>query len=118
VYVLRQNCRAARWWRVKYIKLYAINLEQDWWKVIYKLIQLLLHNLCLLTTPLIVICVSRPKSASFLSESEFSGRGAAEVEIQARTKGTFWQRCTLHFLGDRTNYKAKTSWEKLQIHFV
>jgi hypothetical protein len=24
-----------------------------------------------------------------------------------RTKGTFWQRCTLNFLGDRTNYKTK-----------
>jgi hypothetical protein len=27
----------------------------------------------------IVICVSRPKSASFSSEAEFSGRGAAEA---------------------------------------
>jgi hypothetical protein len=28
---------------------------------------------------LLVICVPRPKSASFSSESEFSGRGAAEA---------------------------------------
>jgi hypothetical protein len=27
----------------------------------------------------VVICVSRPKSAAFSSESEFSGRGVAEV---------------------------------------
>jgi hypothetical protein len=33
------------------------------------------------------------------SESEISGRGAAEAQKQAR--------CTLHFLGDRMNYKAK-----------
>jgi hypothetical protein len=36
---------------------------------------------------------------------------------QARTKDTFWQRCTLIFLGDRTNYKADIL-EKLQIYFV
>jgi hypothetical protein len=47
-------------------------------------------------------CVSRPKSASFSFESEFSGRGAAELE-----------KYTLHFLGDR---KQKTSFEKLQIY--
>jgi hypothetical protein len=55
----------------------------------------------------IVICGSGPQSASFSPESQFSGRGAAEVSKQARTIGTFWQRCTLHFLSDRTNYKAK-----------
>jgi hypothetical protein len=47
------------------------------------------------------------KSACFSFESEFSGRGAAEALKQARTKGIFWQRCTLNFLGYRTNYKAK-----------
>jgi hypothetical protein len=47
------------------------------------------------------------KSASFSSESEFSGRGAAEASKQARTKAIFWQRCTLIFLDDRMNYKAK-----------
>jgi hypothetical protein len=55
----------------------------------------------------IVICVSRPKCVYFSSESEFSGRGAAEARKQARIKSTFWQRCTLNFLGNRTNYKAK-----------
>jgi hypothetical protein len=40
-------------------------------------------------TVLIVVCVSRPKSASFSSESEFFGRGAAEARQQARTKGIF-----------------------------
>jgi hypothetical protein len=54
----------------------------------------------------IIICVSRPKSAYFSSESGFSGRGAAEAE-QGKTKGTFWQRRILHFLSDCTNYKAK-----------
>jgi hypothetical protein len=58
------------------------------------------------------------KSACFSFESEFSGRGAAEALKQARTKGIFWQRCTLNFLGDRTNYKAKKKLEKLQIYFV
>jgi hypothetical protein len=43
---------------------------------------------------IIVIC------ASFSSEAQ------PRLE-QARTKGTFWQRCTSNFLGDRTNYKAK-----------
>jgi hypothetical protein len=33
--------------------------------------------------------LSRPKSASFSSESEFSGRGATEVSKQARTKDTY-----------------------------
>jgi hypothetical protein len=42
----------------------------------------------------IVICVSRLKSASFSSEPEFSRRGAAEA-LQAKTKGNFWQRCKL-----------------------
>jgi hypothetical protein len=37
----------------------------------------------------IVICVSTPKSASFLPESGFSSRGAAEASKQARTKSTF-----------------------------
>jgi hypothetical protein len=50
----------------------------------------------------IVICVSRPKSVSFSSLSFL-----AEAWKQAKTKGTFWPRCTLHFLDDRTNYKAK-----------
>jgi hypothetical protein len=54
-----------------------------------------------------VICVSRPKSASFSPLSDFSRRGAAEASKQARTNGIFWQRRTLNFLGDRTNYKAK-----------
>jgi hypothetical protein len=36
----------------------------------------------------IVICVSRLKSASFSSESEFSGRGAAEAET-GQDKGHF-----------------------------
>jgi hypothetical protein len=40
-------------------------------------------------------------------EQILTDRGAAEASNQARTKGTFWQRCTLNFLGDRTNYKAK-----------
>jgi hypothetical protein len=63
--------------------------------------------MCFVTTEyIIVVCVSRPKSASFSSESEFSGRGAAEASRQARIKDTFWQRYALHFLGDRTNYKA------------
>jgi hypothetical protein len=34
----------------------------------------------------IVICVSRPKSASFSSEWEFSGRGAAEAPNRRRQK--------------------------------
>jgi hypothetical protein len=25
----------------------------------------------------------------------------------SQSKGTFWKRCTLNFLGDHTNYKAK-----------
>jgi hypothetical protein len=59
------------------------------------------------STETIVICVSRPQSASFSSESEFSSRGAAEARKQSRAKDTFWDRFTLNFLGDRTNYKAK-----------
>jgi hypothetical protein len=55
----------------------------------------------------IVICVVRPKNAYFSSEFEFSGRGAAEALKEARTKGSFWQRFTLNFLGDRRDYKAK-----------
>jgi hypothetical protein len=44
------------------------------------------------------LCIkAQGKSASFSSEYEFSGRGAAEAE-QAMTKGTFWQRSTLNFL--------------------
>jgi hypothetical protein len=43
------------------------------------------------------------------------------VEAQPRLEnkqkvGTFWPRCTLNFLDDRTN--SKTSLEKLQIYFV
>jgi hypothetical protein len=45
----------------------------------------------------------------FRSESEFSGRGAAEAE-QARTKGTF--------LATARITKQKTSLEKFQINFV
>jgi hypothetical protein len=45
--------------------------------------------------------------------SEFSDRGAAEARTQTRTKVTFWQRRTLNFLGDRTNYKAKGIIEKI-----
>jgi hypothetical protein len=56
---------------------------------------------------LIIICQSRPKSASFRSESEFSSRGAAEARKWASIKGTFWQRCPLNFLDDITNYKGK-----------
>jgi hypothetical protein len=44
--------------------------------------------------------VFRP-SLSFLAEAQ------PRLEKQARTKGTFWQRCTLNFLGDHMNYKAK-----------
>jgi hypothetical protein len=54
------------------------------------------------STETIVICVSRPKSTSFSS-----GRGAAEARKQARAKDTFWDRFTLNFLCDGTNYKAK-----------
>jgi hypothetical protein len=39
---------------------------------------------------IIVICVSRPKNASFFDD-----------------KRHFWQRSTLNFLAGRTNYKAK-----------
>jgi hypothetical protein len=62
---------------------------------------------------LIVICVSRLKSASFSSDSGFSRRGAAETWKQGRTKGTFGPTCTLNILGDRTNYKAKDIIEKI-----
>jgi hypothetical protein len=62
---------------------------------------------------LIVICVSRPKSASFSSDSGFSRRGAAETWKRGRTKGTFGPTCTLNILGDRTNYKAKDIIEKI-----
>jgi hypothetical protein len=55
------------------------------------------------------MCVSRTQSEFFSFESEFFGRGLK----QARTKGTFWQRCTLNFFGDRTNYKAKDIIEKI-----
>jgi hypothetical protein len=58
---------------------------------------------------LIVVCVSRPKSASFSSESEFSGRGAAEARQQARTKGIFRRPHELQ--------STKQSLEKLQIYF-
>jgi hypothetical protein len=61
----------------------------------------------------IIICVSRPKSAYFSSESGFSGRGAAEAE-QGKTKGTFWQRRILHFLATH-DYKRKTSFAKFAI---
>jgi hypothetical protein len=44
--------------------------------------------------------VFRP-SLSFLAEAQ------PRLEKQARTKGTFWQSCTLNFLGDHMNYKAK-----------
>jgi hypothetical protein len=42
----------------------------------------------------IVICVSRPKSASFSFESEFSGRGAAEdkTHILAEVYIEFFRR--------------------------
>jgi hypothetical protein len=46
------------------------------------------------------LCI-KAKTASFLSESQFYGRGAAKAYKQARIKGT------LNFLGDRTKYKAK-----------
>jgi hypothetical protein len=42
----------------------------------------ILHSYCLIfrdNDSKIVICVSRPKSAPFSSESAFSGRGAAEA---------------------------------------
>jgi hypothetical protein len=51
--------------------------------------------------------VSRPKTAPFSSEFEFAGRGAAEACKQTRAKGT------LHFLGDRTNHKARDIIEKI-----
>jgi hypothetical protein len=38
-----------------------------------------LHLLRKMTTLKIVICVSKPESTFFSSESEFSGRGAAEA---------------------------------------
>jgi hypothetical protein len=67
---------------------------------------------------IIVICVSRQKSVSFSSESGFCSRGPTEALKQARTKGTFWQRCTLNFLGDRTNYKAKDHWKNYKFIFL
>jgi hypothetical protein len=45
----------------------------------------------------------------------------AEAQPRLKTgedKEHFLQRCTLNFLSDRTNYKAKTLLEKLQISFV
>jgi hypothetical protein len=51
------------------------------------------------------LCI-KTKKCIFSPETKSSGRGAAEACQQARTKGTFWQRC-INFLGDRTNYKAK-----------
>jgi hypothetical protein len=56
----------------------------------------------------VVICVSRPKSecASFLAEAQ------PRLET-GEDKRHFWQRCTLNFLGDRTNYKAKDITEKI-----
>jgi hypothetical protein len=39
-------------------------------------------------------------------------------QLLMSTDSTFWRRCTLNFLGDRTNYKAKDIIEKLQIYFV
>jgi hypothetical protein len=54
------------------------------------------------------IYVSRPKSASFSSESEFSGRGAAEKTGSAHKI----------FLATARTKKQKTSLEKLHIYFV
>jgi hypothetical protein len=42
-------------------------------------LQLVLNYFIMKKITVIVICVSRPKSASFSSEAEFSGRGAAEA---------------------------------------
>jgi hypothetical protein len=53
------------------------------------------------------IYVSRPKSASFSTESEFSGRGAAD-EADAHNI----------FLATARTKKQKTSLEKLHIYFV
>jgi hypothetical protein len=49
---------------------------------------------------------SRLRDIIVICASEFSSEAQPRLE-QARTKGTFWQRCTSNFLGDRTNYKAK-----------
>jgi hypothetical protein len=57
--------------------------------------------------------VYQGQKVHFPSESEFSSRGAAEAD--KRGQATFWQTCTLNFLGARTNYKPKTSLQKLQI---
>jgi hypothetical protein len=50
------------------------------------------------------LCINAKKCIFFVRVWVFSSRRSRDL-IQARTKGTFWPRCT--FLGDRTNYKAK-----------
>jgi hypothetical protein len=50
-------------------------------------------------TEIIIICVSRLKRASFSSDSEFSGRGAAEAFENGRGEKALF--------GGRMNYEAK-----------
>jgi hypothetical protein len=85
-----------------------------WYNFLFKIIP---YSTFRANLKIIVICISRAKSASFRFESEFSGRGAAEASKQARTKGTFWQRCTLHFIGNPTNYKSKDIIGNISIFF-
>jgi hypothetical protein len=56
------------------------------------------------------LCI-RPKRASFLSEFEFSGRGATEASKQARTNGSFWQSCK-YFRRPHELLSKKHRWKK------
>jgi hypothetical protein len=61
----------------------------------------------------IVICVSRPKSASFSSESGFSSRGSKTGENH------FLAEVHINFFTHQHDLQSKkTSLEKLQIYFV
>jgi hypothetical protein len=64
------------------------------------------------------LCIKAKKCIFFCLSRGFLAEALPRLK-QARIKGTFWQRWTLHFLGGtaRTT-KQKTSLEKLQIYFV
>jgi hypothetical protein len=65
----------------------------------------------------IVICPSSPKSASFSSELSFLAE--AQPRLNRRGQNTILlQRCTLNFLGDPTNCKAKDIIGRIANFFV
>jgi hypothetical protein len=69
-YVKSQNCIPLIYY---YLKVYREDFEPLHILFLYKISQNLVFN------KIQVICVPRPKSASFSSETEFAGRGAAEA---------------------------------------